>query len=479
MFDSASQIAAAIRAGQTTSTEVAKAHLAQIARHNPELNAIAIVLEQEALADAAARDQEAREGRFRGPLHGVPMTVKEQFWVKGTPSTLNSKRNTGFIAPSDAVIVTRLKDAGAVLMGKSNVAYNLLDYQVWGDIYPEGKNPYRLELSPGGSSGGSAAALASGMAAIELGGDFGGSVRIPANYCGVYGLKPTESTIPTHGMGPAPRQKGYIFHMGKPGPMARTIDDLETVWKIIRGPHPSDPAVAPIAWRDSSSKRLSDFRVKWVDGWPGYEAGSAVRALVRRAAETAAAGGARVTQATPPGDLHTRTLALYVRLFPQLIAQGLPWVIRLLIKRELDLTLLRGLTKFRGVLKRGFQLSYENYIETISMRRAIIAEWEAFLADADVLLCPMSYGPAFERRRIGTPIPGEHGPIVYIEYAWPYVACFNASGMPAMNLPMGLDTNGVPAGVQVAGGYWSEPDLLQFGRLMADRVKGFERPARY
>jgi amidase len=205
IFKSATELSNLVRNGEATSTTIVKAHLDHIREHNPALAAIVFLFEQQAIKEAAACDEEAQVGKFRGPLHGVPMTVKDQFWVKGTKSTLNSKRFKDWEAPEDALVVKRLKDAGAIIIGKTNVAKELLDYQISGDIYPDCKNPYNQEYSPGGSSGGASAALASGMVPIELGGDFGGSIRIPSNFCGLYGLKPTENTIPGHGLSPKPK----------------------------------------------------------------------------------------------------------------------------------------------------------------------------------------------------------------------------------------------------------------------------------
>ena len=212
IFKSATELSNLIRNKETTSTAIVKAHLDHIRAHNSAISAIVVLLEEQAMKEAAACDREAEVGQFRGPLHGVPMTVKEQFWVKGTKSTLNSNRLKDWEAPEDALVVKRLKDAGAIIIGKTNVAKELLDYQVNGDIYPNCKNPYNQEYSPGGSSGGASAALASGMVPIELGGDMGGSIRIPSNFCGTYGLKPTENTIPGHGLSPKPKNaRGYLF----------------------------------------------------------------------------------------------------------------------------------------------------------------------------------------------------------------------------------------------------------------------------
>ena len=227
IYKSASELAQLIRTGQAASAEIIKEHLQQIKNHNDKLNALVTIFENEALQTAAECDKEAIQGNFRGPLHGVPVTIKEQFWIKGQRSNTNFKMLKDFVAPEDALIIDRIKKSGAIILGQTNVPKNLLDYQVWGDIYPEGKNPYNTEYSPGGSTGGGAAALAAGFTPLELGGDFGGSIRVPANFCGLYGLKPTDKTVPLHGNIPLPKNaKTFLVHMAQAGPLARNLDDL-------------------------------------------------------------------------------------------------------------------------------------------------------------------------------------------------------------------------------------------------------------
>jgi amidase len=477
MYQSATHLAQQIRTGQCTSTEITREHLAQIKKHNPALNAVVILLEAQALKDAAECDHEAQQGHFRGPLHGVPMTVKEAFWIKGTPSTVNSKRNKDWIAPDDGLAVKRLKRAGAVIMGKTNVPLNLVDYQTAGELYPEGKNPYDTERTPGGSSGGSAAALASGMTPIELGGDLGGSVRVPAHFCGVYGLKPTENTVPTQGMGPLPNDsKGYISHLASAGPLARTLEDLELVWQIIRGSDENERSVPRIEWHDPAGKSLSDYRIAWVDAWPDFEPSIETRSVIRNFVDGLTERGAQADHAAPEGDLHSRTLALFVRLFPQVVFQGVPAFFLPLLKMQMQRGLLSGFGKYQREFDQGIKLGYNNYIETMTMRHALTGEWERFFDRYDVLVCPMSFGPAFKRCKIGTPIPAGAQTMPYNNYVWPYVACFNASGHPAMNIPLGLGHDGLPIGVQIVGPYWSEPDLLQFARLISTFAPGFVAP---
>lgn len=477
IYRSATELAESIRNGEASSTEIVEEHLERIHRQNDALDAVVILDEDQALNAAKERDKEAQAGDIRGSLHGVPMTIKEQFWWEGTKSTINNKMFSDWTAPEDAVIVQRLKSAGAVIMGKTNVPKDLLDYQVWGDLYPDGKSPYNPQRSPGGSSGGSAAALASGMTPIELGGDFGGSIRNPSHFCGLYGMKPTEGTIPNHGLIPVPDDAtGHVFHMASAGPMARNIEDMDIVWKVIRGPHHSDRITPRIDWFDDSDRALSGYRVAWLDQWPGYEPSDETRSMISEFAEQLSDQGCEVDQVALPGDLHRRSLSVWMRLFGMVLAQDMPWLIKQLMRLQIRRTILKGSDEFTEEFHTGFRHSFINYSEAMGIRAELVSEWEQFFESYDVLVCPMAFGPAYERRKVGTPFTEGGESMNYVDYVWPYVACFNATRHPAMNLPLGLDQGGLPRGVQVVGPYWSEPSLIRFAELTATLTPGFVRP---
>lgn len=480
IYMSALELAELIRTGKATSTEIVTAHLEQIRKHNSNLNAVVILLEEEALKTAARCDEEAARGEFRGPLHGVPMTIKEQFWLKGVKATINFKMLRDWTAPEDAVIVKRLRDAGAVIMGKTNVPKNLTDYQVYGDIYPEGKNPYNPEYSPGGSSGGSSAALASGMTPIELGGDFGGSIRNPSHFCGLYGMKPTEKTIPGHGMVPRPESaKGFVFHMAQAGPMARDPYDMELVWNLIKGPFHGDKNTPRIAWQDSSKKALRDYRIAWVDRWPAYETSESTQKLIQDFTALLAQHNVQTANAEPVNNLHERSLAVWARLFSQLLSQNVPRFVRPLMKMQMKSSMLKGQKKFLREFNQGFKDRFTGYSQAMGVRAEVISEWEAFFEGYDLLVCPMAFGPAFKRCRQGSKISYDGRELIYLDYVWPFVACFNATGHPAMNVPLGIGPDGLPVGVQVVGPYWSEPDMIRFVQLISEFTPGFIRPEGY
>ena len=457
-----------------------KEHVAQIKERNDALNAVVDLFEEEALATAAERDRQAREGTFLGPLHGVPVTIKEQFWIRDKKSTINATMYKDFVAPEDAVVVDRIRKSGAVILGQTNVCRLLVDYQVWGDIYPEGKNPYNTECTPGGSTGGGAAAVAAGFSPLELGGDLGGSIRVPSNFCGLYGLKPTESTVPLHGNVPVPKNaKTFIVHMTQAGPLARTLEDIEILWKVIRGPHESDRNIPRIEWRAPTRTTLSDYRIAWVDGWPDHSVSGQVSAALQRLVGELRQHGCHVEHRPPEGNLHEESLDLWMGIFPYIVAQGVPWFIRPLIKRDVNSRVLKGVTKHRTDFNKAFRMSANHYGEMMLRRSIMVSRWERFFADSDFLICPVAFGPAYPRTKVGSRLRYDGTEMIYADYVWPFVACFNASGHPALQIPLGLGKEGLPLGVQIVGPYWSEPELIAFAGKVAQLTEGFVKPAGY
>lgn len=484
IYKSASELARLIREGKASSLAIVKEHLSQIRNHNDKLNALISIFEEEALHEATVCDKEAQEGRFRGPLHGVPVTIKEQFWIQGKKSNTNFKMLKDFVAPEDAVIVDRIKKSGAIILGQSNVPKNLLDYQVAGDIYPEGKNPYNLSYSPGGSTGGGAAALAAGFTALELGGDLGGSIRVPANFCGLFGMKPTENTVPTHGNIPlAKHANTFILHMHQAGPLARTVDDVEILWKIIAGPYEGERRVAPIHWTQATKNSLKDYNIAWTDGWPGFETSTQISHAIQSLADKLGSHGCRIEKKIPDDTIHQDSLKLFTGLFPYIIAQGTPWFVRAIMKMQLYRGFLTGIKKefphLAKSMNNGFKLTANHYGQMMLQRSLLIQRWENFFQEYDFLICPVAFGPSYQRCNIGEPLQYDGKQMIYIKYTWPYVACFNASGNPSITIPLGLGEEGLPIGVQIVGKYWSEPELLQVAKKIATLTEGFVKPDGY
>lgn len=484
IYKSAIELAALIREGKATSTEIVSAHLDQIKKYNGQLNALISIFEEEALQEAALCDQEAALGKFRGPMHGVPITVKEQLWIKGKHSNTNFKMLKDFVAPENAVIVNRIKDSGAIILGQTNVPKNLTDYQVNGDLYPEGKNPYNTDYTPGGSTGGGAAALSAGLTPLELGGDFGGSIRVPSNYCGLYGLKPTEYTVPLNGGMPMPKNsKTYLMHMVQFGPLARNVDDLEMLWKIIVGTDESERSVADINWRVPTKNDWSEYKIAWTDGWPGYECSSQIVESINNLVQNQKANGCNAEKKIPDNDLHKESVKTWLSIAPYVIAQGAPWIVRVFIKMQLNNGLLKGVKKdypyLIEAMNKAFKMDVNYYAEALLNRSKVTQRWEEFFDNYDFLICPVSFGPAYKRCKIGSKLNYDGKEMIYTNYAFPYVACFNASGNPSITIPLGLGKEGLPLGVQIVGKYWSEPSLIYFARKIAGITDGFVKPQGY
>jgi len=474
-YATATELARRIRDREISSAEVTDAFLARIAAHNGKLNAIVHVFEADARSRAKDADKALARGEIWGALHGLPVTIKEQFLMANTPSTLNTKRMKDFIAPEDGVIVKRIRSAGAVILGKTNVPANLQGYQVQGEIYPEGKNPYGLEHSPGGSSGGGAAAVAAGMTALELGADGGGSLRVPAHFCGVFCLKPTDKTIVRYGGLPLPKgARGFLVNMGQPGPLSRSVDDVQLLWEIIRGPDSSDFEIPPIEWRPPSGRSLEHLRFAWTDGFEEYLAGAETREQLAALALRIERAGARVEKVAP--TIHPRASEVFVQLFGASLGQDMPWLVRKVFPILAARGLLKGQPHVVRLLRRALKMDAQEYAAALGVKRVLVQDIERFFGSHDVLLAPVSYGPAFKRCNQGSALDFDGSMRPYNDYCWPYVGPFNASGHPALVIPLGTSKDGLPIGVQLIGPCWSEPELLHIARQLAPLTKGFVAP---
>src|SRR5713101_1922246 len=283
VFSSTTQLATAIQAGHVSATEVLEAHLAQIATHNPALNAIITMNAQRAYERAREADKALARGEVWGPLHGVPFTLKDAHATAGMRTT------TGFppldhVPHEDSTVTARLKAAGGILLGKTNVAMMLADYQTTNPIFGRTNNPWNIERTPGGSSGGTAAALAAGMTPFDIGTDLSASIRIPAHFCGVCGLKPTEQRVPLTGLLPGLQTPRSVRIMSCIGPMARTVEDLALLYSIIAGPDGHDTEVQPVPIDEMPKLELKQLRIAFAPTFPGFPVAADIRDAVEKLA---------------------------------------------------------------------------------------------------------------------------------------------------------------------------------------------------
>ena len=451
VFSSTTQLAGAIRAGRVSATEVLNGHLAQIAAHNPALNAV-ITLDAERAAERAQEADEARaRGETWGPLHGVPFTLKDAHATAGVRTTTGFPPHAYYVPQEDGAVAARLKAAGGILMGKTNVPVMLADFQTSNPIFGRTNNPWDIARTPGGSSGGAAAALAAGMTPFEIGTDLSASIRIPAHFCGVFGLKTTERRVPLTGLIPGLPGPRPLRIMSSIGPMARTIEDLALLYSIIAGPDGRDTEVPPVPVGPSADIGLKDLRIAVAPTFPGIPVAAEIRSAVVQLASKLSPMCRVVEEAAPPLLDVTQDLASGGALVGMMIGAVQP--------EEHPTTLAQ-------------------YLEALDRRDQSIVAWEQFFDRWDVLLCPPSMTTAFPHCDPGSPLQVDGQEVSYWSVS-AHGALFNYTGHPAVVLPYALDRAGLPIGIQMVGKRWSESRLLAVAEALAGVTGGFRRPPGY
>jgi amidase len=455
LFWSATDAAQAIRRKELSSRELTEMLLAQIEAVNPALNAVVELRGEAALQEAVAADQATARGDAAGPLHGVPMTIKDSFNVAGLHTTWGNTTFKDFVADSDATVVRRLRQAGAIIVGKTNVAFMLGDFgQTANELYGVTNNPWDTTRTPGGSTGGAAAALSAGMTFLEYGSDLVGSIRIPASFCGVYGLKPSVEIIPLSGFQPPgpPPPPSDMMYMSAVGPLGRSPRDLRTALSITAGPE--NQAAKAYSWALSPPRhtRLEAFRVGVVLDHEHAPVSSEVAAPLSDAVDTLARAGATVVEGSPDGVDPVRnyeSFGFHVQAF----------------------------FAFQQAGENFAKLS--EFVDHENRRMAARAAWNRYFDDvADVFLCPVNFTPAFphdarpfEQRTIATP----EGEQPYNDQAF-WVSHASLPGLPALAAPVGRTPGGLPVGAQIVGPLYEDDTAIQFAELLAEVIGGHELP---
>ncbi|MET8876238.1 amidase [Nocardia sp. NPDC004604] len=478
-FLAAEQLSAALRAGEVTSVELTDEAIARIERDDKVINAICVPDFDRARAAARSADQARARGEDR-PLLGIPVTVKESYNIAGMPTTWGMPMHRNYVPSEDAVQVSRLKAAGAVILGKTNVPFMLRDWQSFNEIYGTTNNPWDHERTSGGSSGGSAAALASGFGALSIGSDLAGSLRNPAHFCGVYAHKPTFGLVATRGMVPPPAPAlPADGDLAVCGPMARTARDLTLLLDVMAGPDPLTRGVAyDLTLPPARHQRLSDFRVLVLDEHPLIATGSAVRAGVNRVAEALVDGGARVERHSPLLPDLTEAATLYAQLVFSNAGARIPAeAYEQLQTRAAGLSADdQGLDAAR---LRGMVLSHRDWIEADIHRELHRHGWRRLFAEFDAVVSPITPIPAFshdhnpnpEERRLD--IDGIEYPYVD-QLVWAGLATM--PGLPATAIPAGRSPEGLPVGVQLIGPMFEDRTPLRLAELLEQKIGGFQAP---
>lgn len=457
-------MAAQVRTKQISPVELVAAHLRQIERHNPELNAFVTLLEERAREDASKAEEAVQRGAALGPLHGVPVTVKDSFDMAGVPTTCGSRFFSNLPAREDSTAVGRLRKAGAIILGKTNCPEFLLNYET--DNYVRGRtnNPWNLERTPGGSSGGESAAIAAFMSAGGIGSDGGGSIRIPAHFTGIAGLKPTPGRVSAAGHLPEISHPGGL--LGVAGPMARTAADVRLLFSVLAGWDPYDPFSAPVPLREPN---LDAIRIGVMEQFGTVPVQPIMREVVRKAAACLKTLGFETDEFRPAGVERAPNLwwfffgELPSRITKELIAGR---------EDEAHWSATEFLYKALQEPEPSSRKVLDNLASRDHMRSDFLRQMERFA----VLLLPVCGVPAFRHRERRWETPQK--PIGLFEAMMP-VTPFNLMGMPGMVIPFGMTGDGLPVGVQLVGRPWDEELLLEIAVRMEEARGPFGRPPGY
>ncbi|MEV0704674.1 amidase [Saccharopolyspora sp. NPDC050389] len=478
-FQSAEELSAALRAGEVTSVELTEEAIARIERDDKVINAICVPDFDRARAAARSADEARACGEDR-PLLGIPVTVKESYNIAGLPTNWGMPPHRNYLPAEDAVQVSRLKAAGAVVLGKTNVPLGLQDIQSFNEIYGTTNNPWDHARTSGGSSGGSAAALAAGFGALSIGSDIAGSLRTPAHFCGVYAHKPTLGLAANRGMvSPSVPALPVDLDLAVVGPMARTARDLTLLLDVMAGPDPQTLGVAyDVTLPPARHERLSDFRILVIDEHPLIPTGSAVRAGVNRVADALADDGARVERHSPLLPDLTEAATIYTQLHFSGAVAGYP-----VEAYEQLRTRSAGLSaddqSLDAARLRAMVSSHRDWLEANNRRELHRHGWRQLFAEFDAVLCPITPTPAF---------PHDHNANVFerrididgVEY--PYfdqlvlAGIATMPGLPATAIPTGLTPEGLPVGVQLIGPMFEDRTPLRLAELLEQKIGGFQAP---
>jgi amidase len=480
-YRSAGELAQSLIGQEISALELTEAFIARIEALDGDLNAVPV--RDFGRAREMAREADAALARGeRRPLLGVPVTVKESYNVAGLPTTWGLPAFKDFIAEEDALAVTRLKGAGAVILGKTNVPLHLGDWQSYNDIHGQTNNPWDKTRTPGGSSGGSAAALAAGFGPLSLGSDIGGSLRVPAHFCGVSAHKPTHGIVASRGhVPPGLPALPVAVDLAVIGPMARSVDDLVLALNIIAGPdEAADGRGYSLSLPPARRDKLAEFRVLLIADHPLLPTAPEVRASLELLAKQLVAAGVDLKRNTPLLPDLAASARLYAKLLNAVLSARLPDDEHSEMQAVVD-KIPADDQSFMAELARGAVMSHRDWLRADFARHRLKQQWRALFHEFDVVICPPAATPAFrhdhsapqEARTMA--VGGAEFPYFH-QLAWAELA--TTCGLPATVIPVGV-ADGLPIGVQIIGPEFEDRTPLAFARAVEQEFGGFTPPPGY
>lgn len=475
----AHELALKLRRREVSSLELLDHYAARVDRLNPSLNAVVVTDMAAARARAIAADDALARGESWGLLHGLPMTVKDSFDVPGMPTTWGFESQRNNVASKPAVAIGRLTDAGAVIFGKTNVPVALADWQTFNPVYGTTNNPWDLSCGPGGSSGGSAAALAAGLTSMEFGSDIGASIRNPAHYCGVYGHKPTWGVVPMEGHQLPGEECIDNLDIAVVGPMARSATDLILSMNIVSAPLAAYGSMGwqPIQWRDTApAPERCRVAIVYDDAMAPVD--DAIQNAMRELADFLRQQGVKVIEDARPVDSR-QTHRVYVHLVRSATGAWLDAEVYDKYKQHAQARAADD-DSFAAMHYCGSTLSYRDWVAFDEQRAVLRRQWRAFFESYDLIITPVACSAAFPHMQTGerwermVTVNGQLRPSTDSMFWAGYPGLV---GLPATAIPLGLSAHGLPVGAQIIGPAFSDSTCLRFAQWLEREWRGFVAPA--
>ncbi len=467
----------AIREKRVSSIELITETFARIQAYNPKINAFVTLLEEQAMERAREADAVLAKGDSWGPLHGLPILVKDSYQTAGVKTTCGSELLATFVPLKNAVAVERLLEAGAIMVGKTNLPEFAGDMQTFNKLAGTTNNPWNLERTPGGSTGGGAAALAAGIGFLEIGSDIGGSIRTPAHFCGIYGLKPSLNVVPLDGhIPPPPGQVDAFVELPVSGPLAQSAKDLQLELEIIGGPTKLEAKA--YSWRLPAPrhKRLRDYRIGFVLDDPFCPVTPDVRTVLENAIVSLRSAGATLIEGWPTGVTPDKSYEVYMKLLAATFSVAQT-------KDELDhlASLPKDHLAFEDgkLWEEGSTFSHVDWLKVAPERIRQRQRWQSYFKDVDAFLMPTAFTTAIAHDhsmpQLDREIDTSQGARAYTDLlAWIHFATL--TGNPAVVAPVGLAADGLPVGIQIIGPYLEDATPIHLAELMETLTGGFQAP---
>ena len=478
----ATELLRLLRERKLGSLELLDLQLSRIERLNPALNAV-VAMDVESARQSARAADNTPTGR-RGPLHGLPITIKDAFEVLGMPATCGFPHLAQHVPQRDADAVARLRAAGAIPFGKTNLPLAAADHQSYNPVYGTTNNPWDVKRTPGGSSGGAAAAVAAGFSPLELGSDIGGSIRCPSHFCGIYGHKSSYGIVPVRGHIPPPPGALKAPPLGIAGPMARSAADLELALDVLAAPETPDLTAWSLRIPPSRRERLVDFRVAlWADQ-KAYSVDSRCVEAMHAYADDLRKAGVRIDEhARPEIDIEVSD-DIYVGMLFSTVSVGMPEEV-LAQTEEVARDLQAGPRSYPTRIARAVRLTHHDFLALQEQQEQLRRAWARFFENYDLILCPIMPTVAFPHDQSGSG-PGhiaqysrrvtvDDNSVPYLNgLQWPGLV--TVANLPATAIPTGRRIEGMPMGLQAVGPYLEDRTPLRFAQLAEQALGGFAPP---